>query len=153
MKDLSSIIKKLDTTRPVTEAICEFWDNKAKTWDATIPAFALLDVGGYNYQWRHYESDHEAFPKRMMVGTESVPKEALENWQMVEKHTYVLGDFVWTAMDYLGESGIGHSLINTGGKDQFSIDWPWYNSYCGDIDICGFKKPAILLPRCGLENQ
>ena len=141
MKELSSIIKKLDTTRPVTEAICEFWDNKARTWDATIPAYELLDVGGYNYQWKHYESDHEAFPKRMMVGTESVPKEALENWQMVEKHPYVLGDFVWTAMDYLGESGIGHALINADGKDQFSIDWPWYNSYCGDIDVCGFKKP------------
>ncbi|HNX56191.1 MAG TPA: DUF4982 domain-containing protein, partial [Prolixibacteraceae bacterium] len=26
-------------------------------------------------------------------------------------------------------------------KDTFSMDWPWYNAYCGDIDICGFKKP------------
>jgi beta-galactosidase len=77
----------------------------------------------------------------MMAGTESVPKEALENWLMVEKHPYVLGDFVWTSMDYLGESGIGHALNSAGEKDQFSIDWPWYNSYCGDIDICGFKKP------------
>jgi len=141
MKELSSIIKKLDTSRPVTEAICEFWDNKAKSWDASIPAYALLDVGGYNYLWKHYESDHAAFPKRMMVGTESFPKEALENWQMVEKHPYVLGDFVWTAMDYLGESGIGHAMLSTDGKDQFSMDWPWYNSWCGDIDVCGFKKP------------
>lgn len=139
--ELSSIIKNLDPTRPVTEAICEFWDNKSKTWEATIPAFALLDVCGYNYQWRRYESDHEKFPKRMMIGTESVPKEAFENWQLVEKLPYVLGDFVWTAMDYLGESGIGHALVSKDGKDLFSPDWPWYNSYCGDIDICGFKKP------------
>jgi len=140
-KKLSSIIKNLDTTRPVTEAICSFWDNKGKTWEYTIPAFALLDVGGYNYQWREYEPDHQKFPQRMMIGTESVPKEALENWQMVEKHPYVLGDFVWTSMDYLGESGIGHALNSKDNKDQFSPDWPWYNSYCGDIDICGFKKP------------
>jgi beta-galactosidase len=60
---------------------------------------------------------------------------------MVEKHPYVLGDFVWTAMDYLGESGIGHATTALETKDEFSPGWPWYNSYCGDIDICGFKKP------------
>jgi len=142
-KNLSDIIKKLDTTRPVTAALCEFWDNKKRTWDDTAPAYDLLDVGGYNYQWKRYESDHEKSPKRLMVGTESTAKEALESWQMVEKHPYVLGDFVWTAMDYLGESGIGHASTSTSNvtKDEFSPGWPWYNSYCGDIDICGFKKP------------
>ena len=140
-KNLSDIIKKLDTTRPVTSAICEFWDNKKKTWEDTAPAFDLLDVGGYNYQWKRYESDHEKSPKRLMVGTESTAREALDSWQMVEKHPYVLGDFVWTAIDYLGESGIGHASNSKESKDQFSPGWPWYNSYCGDIDICGFKKP------------
>jgi len=140
-KTLSNIIKNMDTTRPVTNAICEFWDNKAKTWEATIPAFALLDIGGYNYQWKRYESDHAQFPNRMMIGTESTALEALETWQMVEKHPYVLGDFVWTSMDYLGESGIGHTVLSKDEVKQFSPGWPWYNSYCGDIDICGFKKP------------
>jgi len=141
MKNLSAIVKNLDTSRPVTEAICFFWDHKDKTWESTIPAFALLDVGGYNYQWREYENDHKIAPARIMMGTESFPKEAFENWQMVEKHPYVIGDFVWTSMDYLGESGIGHVLVSKDGKDEFSPGWPWYNSYCGDIDICGFKKP------------
>jgi beta-galactosidase len=141
-KNLSDIIKKIDQTRPVTAAMCEFWDIKGKPWEDTAPAFALLDVGGYNYQWKRYESDHTQFPNRMMIGTESVAKEALENWQMVEKHPFVMGDFVWTSMDYLGESGIGHALIvSPNDKPQFSPGWPWYNSYCGDIDICGFKKP------------
>ncbi len=75
-KNLSAIIKNIDTTRPVTAAICEFWDHKGRPWEDTAPAFALLDVGGYNYQWKRYESDHEKFPQRMMVGTESVAKEA-----------------------------------------------------------------------------
>jgi beta-galactosidase len=140
-KELSGIIKKLDTTRPVTAAICDFWDNKGKTWEATIPAFALLDIGGYNYQFKHYESDHERFPNRMMIGTESTAREAYESWMPVEKHTYVLGDFVWTSMDYLGESGIGHTSIGKDTDKLFSPGWPWYNGYCGDIDICGFKKP------------
>lgn len=141
MKNLSAIVKKIDSTRPVTEAICFFWDHPGYKWESTIPAFAQLDVGGYNYQWKEYENDHKIAPARLMMGTESFPREALENWQMVEKHAYVIGDFVWTSMDYLGESGIGHSAIKKDNKDTFSKDWPWYNSYCGDIDICGFKKP------------
>ncbi len=141
MKNLSAIIKKLDTTRPVTEAICDFWDNKGKTWESTIPAFALLDVGGYNYKLDEYEKDHAQFPERKMIGTESFPTQALENWQMVEKHPYVLGDFVWTSMDYLGEAGIGNALIGKEKKVTFGPGWPWYNANCGDIDICGFKKP------------
>jgi beta-galactosidase len=140
-KELVGIIKNLDTTRPVTEAICEFWDHKGKPWEDTAPSFALLDVGGYNYQWKRYETDHKKYPQRMMIGTESVPKEAFENWQMIEKLPFVLGDFVWTSLDYLGEAGIGHSSIKKEMKDEFSPGWPWYNSYCGDIDICGFKKP------------
>jgi len=141
MKNLSAIIKKIDNTRPVTEAICFFWDHPGYKWESTIPAFAQLEVGGYNYQWREYENDHKVAPERLMMGTESFPREAFENWQMVEKHPYVIGDFVWTSMDYLGESGIGHSSIKKDTKDTFSMDWPWYNAYCGDIDICGFKKP------------
>lgn len=141
-KNLTNIIKSLDTTRPVTAAICSFWDNPGKTWEYAQPAFELLDVAGYNYQWREYENDHKKYPNRMMIGTESIAKEAFENWQMVEKYPYVLGDFIWTSMDYLGEAGIGHSLIATpDAKPQFSPGWPWYNAYCGDIDICGFKKP------------
>jgi beta-galactosidase len=141
MKNLSAIIKKIDNTRPVTEAICFFWDHPGYKWESTIPAFAQLEVGGYNYQWREYENDHKVAPERLMMGTESFPREAFENWQMVEKHPYVIGDFVWTSMDYLGESGIGHSSVKKDTKDTFSMDWPWYNAYCGDIDICGFKKP------------
>jgi beta-galactosidase len=74
-----------------------------------------------------------------MMGTESVPQEAFENWQQVEQHPYVIGDFVWTAMDYLGETGIGHAT--TDGKQTFAMTFPWFNSWCGDIDLIGGKKP------------
>jgi beta-galactosidase len=58
----------------------------------------------------------------------------------VEKHSYVIGDFVWTAMDYFGESGIGHTSLSSE-QDSFLKPWPWFDSWCGDIDVCGFKKP------------
>jgi beta-galactosidase len=94
IKKFRPVISQLDSSRPVTSAICEFWDNPGKKWDATAGTFALLDVGGYNYQWYQYESDHKQFPDRIMVGTESVPQHALENWRLVEKDNYVVGDFV-----------------------------------------------------------
>jgi len=60
----------------------------------------------------------------------------------VEKNSCVLGDFVWTAIDYLGESGIGHATISTGEAPEiYSRPYPWFNSYCGDIDLIGNKKP------------
>jgi len=139
---LVKTVKDLDTTRPVTEAICAFWDNKGRDWKDTAPAFAGLDIGGYNYQWKMYESDHELYPDRVMTGTESFPKEAFENWQKVKDEPYVIGDFVWTAFDYLGESAIGHTSLTKGAPKpyEFTLPWPWFNAYCGDIDICGFKK-------------
>ena len=137
---LVKAVKALDITRPVTEAICGFWDQKGRDWKDTAPAFAGLDIGGYNYQWKMYEPDHVLYPGRIMVGTESLPKEAFENWQLVKEKPYVIGDFVWTAFDYLGESAIGHTINGPKPSMEFSLPWPWFNAYCGDIDICGFKK-------------
>jgi beta-galactosidase len=141
-KALQAAAHKLDPTRPVTAAICSAWDHPGQTWQAIQPAFAYLDVGGYNYQFSDYENDHAKYPERVMMGTESFPNQAFQNWQAVEKNSYVLGDFVWTAIDYLGESGIGHARISSGDAgDGFSRPYPWFNSYCGDIDLIGNKKP------------
>lgn len=142
-KQLSDEVRRLDPTRPITAAICSFWDHKGRPWSATAPAFALLDVGGYNYQYQNYEPDHANFPERIMAGTESVAKDAFDNWQLVEKCPWVIGDFVWTAMDYMGETGIGHSRLNDDPDSSFAKPWPWFNAYCGDIDLVGFKKPQM----------
>ena len=137
---LVSIVKNLDTTRPVTEAICSFWDHKGRSWNETAPAFAGLDVAGYNYQWKMYEPDHLLYPQRVMVGTESTAREAFENWQMAKEKPYVIGDFLWTAFDYLGESGIGNAKTIQKEAKEPGTGWPWFNAWCGDIDICGYKK-------------
>ncbi|HEV7348399.1 glycoside hydrolase family 2 TIM barrel-domain containing protein [Telluribacter sp.] len=141
-RQLVDAAHRLDPTRPATEAICGFWEpmNRGKQWNDTAPAFALLDVGGYNYQWQYYESDHRQHPDRVMVGSESFVREALENWSKVEKYPYVIGDFVWTAFDYMGEASIGHTVLSNQ-KDSPILGWPWYNGWCGDIDLIGYKKP------------
>jgi beta-galactosidase len=137
-KQLCDEVHRLDPTRPVTEAICALWDRRP--WSATATAFSFLDVGGYNYQWRQYVPDHEKFPSRVMVGTESYPRDAFENWQAVLTNSWVIGDFVWTAWDYLGETGIGNAVLN---GDPSAERLPWFNAWCGDIDVCGFKKPQL----------
>jgi beta-galactosidase len=139
-RKMTTLIKNLDDTRPVTEAICRFWDHPGRPWEDTYPAFEQLDVAGYNYQWQKYEPDHELHPDWIMAGTESIALEAYDYWNQVRNHGYVIGDFLWTGMDYLGEASIGHSVLSHANVD-FLLEWPWFNAYCGDIDLCGFKKP------------
>ena len=148
-KRLAEETRRLDPTRPVTEAICGFWDHPGQEWSTTAPAFVLLDIGGYNYLSGQYEPDHELYPERIMVGTESFPGEAYDYWEQVEKNSWVIGDFVWTGMDYLGESRLGNAqLVDTSRRNRnFSrtSSLPtWFNAFCGDIDLCGFKKPQLL---------
>jgi beta-galactosidase len=140
MKKFRAVINRYDPSRLLTLAVCEFWDHPGRTWDQTAPAFEMVDVGGYNYQWGQYEPDHQKFPGRIMMGTESVPIHAFQNWELVERHPYVIGDFVWTAMDYLGEAGIGHTKCEGADKEQLR-PYPWFNANCGDIDLTGNKKP------------
>ncbi len=127
-----------DPTRPVTAAMCDLWG--AGSWSKTKPVFAALDIGGYNYQWKRYASDHKLHPNRIMMGTESTAGEAFDNWAQVMRFNHVIGDFVWTSLDYLGESGIGrvHYIKD---NPSFCVDYPWHQANCGDLDLCGFKRP------------
>ena len=140
---LRNIVRRLDVTRPVTAAINDYWDNPQMKWkDDAAKAMLHLDVVGYNYMWYEYENDHKKDSSRIIYGSETVAQEAAINWNLAESHPYVIGDFVWTALDYLGEAGIGHTLeLKEGEKNPQFMDWPWYNAWCGDIDICGEKKP------------
>jgi beta-galactosidase len=133
---LADYIRNLDPTRPVTSAVNDLKPDKD-------PYFAVLDLGGYNYasggdhnQPNIYESDHQRVPNRVMVGTESYPLEAFGSWMDVIDHPYVVGDFVWTAFDYIGEASIGWR-----GYFQKQNFFPWNLAFCGDLDICGWKRP------------
>ena len=134
-KMLADYIKSLDTTRAITSAVNDLKEDK----DAY---FAQLDVAGYNYAAGGdpskdvYATDHKRVPSRIMVGTESFPLEAFDSWMKVMDHPYVIGDFVWTAYDYIGEASIGWL-----GYFQKQSFFPWNLAYCGDIDICGWKRP------------
>lgn len=154
-RNLTGEIRRLDSTRLVTEGFNDFGARRGQTsrWDESHPHMELLDVVGYNYMYEKYESDHEKYPDRVMVATEFMPLYSLENWRMVEKHPYVIGNFAWVVMDYLGEAGVGLSRLvpdipgkpgqgNDGMGMFFNRDpWPVFNDYQGDIDLIGNMKP------------
>lgn len=151
-KQLQAYAHQLDPTRKVTAAITWPYDHAGQTWQDMEPAFSYLDVGGYNYGLvtrynngvDEFSGDHAKYPDRIMVSTESYPGEAFKYWRAVENSSWIIGDFVWAGIDYLGESGLGAvSLVREKGPARAggSSGYPWFQSYCGDIDLIGNKKP------------
>lgn len=136
---LADRVREVDPTRPVTAGICDIWGEHGE-WSHTDALFDVLDVCGYNYRVDVYEPDHERHPQRVIAATESFPPDAYDYWKAVERLPYVVGDFVWTSMDYLGEAGIGHTYFEGESSGQLP-GWPWNQANCGDIDLCGLKRP------------
>ena len=139
-RKLKKAILEMDNTRPVTEALCA-WDND---WEIYDPHAEVLDIVGYNYMIHKHKSDHERDPKRVMWQTESYPRDAFKNWALVHEYPYIIGDIVWTGLDYLGESGIGRYYYEgeRPGEHYVSGGQPdWHGAYCGDVDITGWRKP------------
>ena len=133
---LADFVRKSDPSRKVIAAVNGL--NPAKD-----PFFATLDIAGYNYgsggdhqKNDIFEIDHNRVPSRIMVQTESYPLEAFKSWMDVTDHPWLFGDFVWTAFDYIGEASIGWR-----GYFQEQRFYPWNLAFCGDLDICGWKRP------------
>lgn len=138
-KMLAGIVKGIDSTRPVTSAIVK-WGND---WESLDLLMAAHDVCGYNYQLQGAPADHKRVPSRVIFQTESYPRDAFANWKLVQNNNYIIGDFVWTAIDYLGESGIGRWYYSgdVPGEHWENDFFPWHGAYCGDIDLTGWRKP------------
>ena len=49
-------------------------------------------------------------------------------------------------MDYLGEAGVGNTGYFDSNETAFPqfMQYPWFNAWCGDIDLCGNMKPQFL---------
>ena len=115
-KQLADQVRSLDSTRPLTLAF-----PGTTTAPNAEAVFSLLDITGYNYSLASsYSADHEKLPSRIMLTTESFPQSAYALWKISQENPYVLGDFTWTAMDYLGESGIGSWSIANAPTDGSS---------------------------------
>lgn len=116
-KRLTTIVRGLDTSRPVTAALA----GVVMSNETEYPF--LLDVAGYNYTEDRYAQDHAKYPTRVIYGSEN--GHSMQSWKAVRDNEYIFGQFLWTGIDYLGESGA----------------WPSRGFYSGFLDFGGFLKP------------
>jgi beta-galactosidase len=124
VKELVAICHEEDPTRPATSACDQSYHSSRNGF------MDALDIGGYNYIDRLYSTntyapEHKRFPHRLFLGTETTHQ--VHNWLGVRDNDYVIGDFIWTGIDYLGEAGA----------------FPRRGSSAGNIDIAGGKKPGF----------
>ena len=117
-KELVSIVKRHDLTRPVTAAL-------AFPELSNIIGYAdCLDVVGYNYKEFLYEEDHEKYPDNIILGSENGKN--LDQWLAVKNNEYISGQFLWTGIDFLGETK----------------GWPRHGSEAGLLNLASFEKPS-----------
>ncbi len=118
-KELVSTVKTIDNTRPLTAGLASaLMSNETGYADA-------LDVAGYNYQEFRYASDHKKYPERPLYGSENGM--TLNMWNYVANNDYVMGQFLWTGFEYLGEAG----------------KYPMRSNTAGVIDLAGYKNPEF----------
>lgn len=116
-KKLTAVVKKYDTSRPVTAGLAGVAMSNETDYPGT------LDIAGYNYTESRYAQDHKRYPKRVIFGSEN--RHDFDSWKAVRDNEYIFGQFLWTGIDYLGESG----------------RWPSRGFYSGLLDFAGFIKP------------
>ncbi|RKD90900.1 sugar-binding domain-containing protein [Mangrovibacterium diazotrophicum] len=114
---LVKVVKQYDQSRPTTAGLA----GVAMSNQTGYP-FAL-DITGYNYTESLYDHDHAKYPNRVLFGSEN--RHDLAAWKAVTSRDFVFGQFLWTGIDYLGESG----------------SWPSRGFYSGLLDFGGFIKP------------
>lgn len=116
--------------------------NSPKVDALATPMIDALDIAGYNYGSGRYPLEGKQHPERIIFGSETFPQDIYKNWEQVKKLPYLLGDFMWTSWDYLGEAGIG-CWSYTGGL-PFNRPYPWVLAGAGVIDITGQPDGSCL---------
>jgi beta-galactosidase len=156
---LAALVRSLDQTRPITLG-------GGSTAGANDPSWQYVNVGDvhYNANGQGYGPIHAAHPGHAMTQSESWPATVYEDWAFVEQNEWAVGNWVWAAWDYLGESGLGRSAVAPAGTYEtienqtvqpgwsngdrlylsyggYGYGYPWFQSNCGDIDLIGQRKP------------
>lgn len=168
-KKLVSIVKSLDTTRPVTAAC-----NPPSFVFNNVTKANVLDLIGYNYAHKEWEKFHELFPGCKFIATETnsalatrghydMPSDSIRRWPKRWDLPFNEGNPDNTVSSYDNASapwGSTHTetwrlikkhkflsgmFIWTGFDylgEPTPYSWPSRSSYFGIIDLAGFPKDA-----------
>ncbi len=126
---LSSEVRMHDASRPVTGALAGVIMSNHTEYPGA------LDVCGYNYTENRYDEDHQLYPKRVIYGSEN--GHTMSAWNDVMSRDFISGQFLWTGIDYLGESG----------------RWPARGGNGGLLNYAGFVKPRGEFRRALWSNK
>jgi beta-galactosidase len=171
-KELTGIIKNLDTTRPVTNALTE--NNPSKNY---IYQSGSLDVLGFNYKHEAYPEFSSRFPGQKFIASElgcaeatrgcyDMPSDSVRLWPKNAKEPFTYGNSDFTASAYDNTSAYWGSPHETAWKyvkkydfisgvfvwsgfdylgEPFPYPWPARSSYYGIVDLAGFPKDVYYM--------
>ena len=118
---------------------------------ATRDAFAAMDVAGYNYGIKRYAHDLRRYPHRLILGSETFCNDAYQFREFVKNNPRLIGDFVWSGMDYLGETGVGAWEYED--IASLKIEYGWLTAGSGRLDLTGKPLGEALYTRVALEVE
>jgi beta-galactosidase len=119
LKGLVEVCHENDPTRPATQAL--FRPNVSHDYDNGLAD--MLDVIGTNYRDTELLAAYNAKPTRKIIGTEQGHDRKI--WLILRNNPPEAGQFLWTGIDYLGESR----------------GWPIVAAGSGLLDLTGRPKP------------
>ncbi len=121
--------------------------------DATTrQAYARMDIAGYNYGEKRYRRDLKKYPDRLILGSETFCSDAYRFWELAKENPRLLGDFVWSGIDYLGEDGIGAWEYKEYAP-EFEHNVGWISAGAGRIDLTGKPLGEALYTRVAFEQD
>jgi len=92
------LVHSLDSTRPVTMAL--FRPGISRVYENGFAE--TMDIVGQNYRENELVALHEKKPTLKQIGTENRTEQAA--WIPFRDKPYIAGQFLWTGIDYIGES-------------------------------------------------
>ena len=118
-------------------------------WE-TKDAFANMDIAGYNYGLFRYKHDLKKYPQRLILGTETFCKDAYSFWEIAKKNKRILGDFVWSGWEYIGETGDGAAEY-----EDYKGEMPHtrMTGNNGRIDLLGKPRAEAAYTRVAFERE
>ena len=117
----------------------------------TRDAFAAMDVAGYNYGIKRYAHDLKKYPDRLILGSETFCSDAYKFREFVKDNPRLIGDFVWSGMDYLGETGVGAWEYED--YASLNIEYGWLTAGSGRLDLTGKPLGEAYYTRVALEQE
>ena len=106
----------------------------------TRQAYARMDIAGYNYGEKRYRRG------------ETFCSDAYRFWELAKENPRLLGDFVWSGIDYLGEDGIGAWEYKEYAP-EFEHNVGWISAGAGRIDLTGKPLGEALYTRVAFEQD